>query len=405
MKALTCLLFMFQAVAPVISLNESELKLIGEILQFGNFDIHLISDSNVGSKDFIQLMKMAAERGRTLINGLPKVTKSNCSQQNESKYEMEKRPKMLLMIHLTESHMKSVLESAESSIIKCPLLIKPGLFQASNMFVNLESTSANKTETEFGSHREVRRHKMANYIERQKELFVIYSYNVCRQKWEVHSTWPSNGGEPLTLFRGMENLKDCLLKVGSIPYDFYTYADEVENATNPRELYSNRRGYDINILETICQRIHCSISYSNPLVLEWGRIANGSFEGLVRDVIEEEVDIIVSVIVVYYYRSRVIQYSHFFPILDGVKFATKKGEETQNILILLEVFDPRIWLLYLLSLLFVSFVLWRISEMEMRAPDKTPWSNLRSSLWSNFSLMVGDGQTCDDKIQKAWGLR
>jgi len=74
---------------------------------------------------------------------------------------------------------------------------------------------------------------------------------------------------------------------------------------------------------------------------------------------------------------------------------------------LLHVFDPMIWLAYMVSYLVVSLALWRIYLLESKVKVMLayPWCTLRDSLWSNYAILVGDGQLFDDLIENAWSLK
>ncbi len=71
--------------------------------------------------------------------------------------------------------------------------------------------------------------------------------------------------------------------------------------------YVNRTGFDISMINEVCDLLHCTMDYSNPSDLIWGSLVNKSeFTGHMREIVDEKVDLAIAGVIITYDTNLVI---------------------------------------------------------------------------------------------------
>jgi len=281
-----------------ISLTIYEIDLLDSLFALNGFDVSVILDNEMSAIDY----KVIMERSNSLSWTLGSFKPHNC-EHDFHLYHRVKRPKLIVFLYLSNSSMDNVMQQMESSVIKCNLEIRPGLFHFNNKLVNIVQDKT--TYSQFDKNKHVMSKTNAYIFEKHRELFFAYDYLFCNSKWQKTRILKP----PLTdaAFNSVGSpVNGCHFTVGSMPTnDYHTFAREVAEPKSPRHLWTDRGGFDVLILEHACQHMGCSVDYVNPLDFEWGRIVDEKFTGMVGDIVNEEVDIIISAIGVSHERLKV----------------------------------------------------------------------------------------------------
>jgi len=289
---------------------ESDFRLLESLLEMENYDTHIFLNQDTNPVVYKRLM----EGSQSISWSLDDIQLQDCDNPAVL-YEESKRPKLILLYHLTNESMNEAMTSLEASVTDCPLEIRPGLFHASNLLVYIPADDSERLK--FGQNRHVQRQANAFIFERKDDKFLTSTFDFCQGIWRHLRVLDPY--ETIHLASEEDKLSGCKLRVGNMPYDYYTIAKEAENPASPRHFYTERRGFDVWILEHAGLKLGCRFEYLNPPDFTWGQIVEGQFSGMVGDLVREEVDVITGGITIHLKRANVRLYRLLSTVLLDVK--------------------------------------------------------------------------------------
>ncbi len=122
------------------------------------------------------------------------------------------------------------------------------------------------------------------------------------------------------------------MRVSCMPYSYLSSADEKTSPEDPRKRWDNYIGYQVlrkahikcdiyctnysylkvDWIRVACQKLDCTLEFSNPESLLWGSIENGSFTGHFKEMADNKVDLITGGNILTFYRSLVSLEMHIY---------------------------------------------------------------------------------------------
>lgn len=124
---------------------------------------------------------------------------------------------------------------------------------------------------------------------------------------------------------------------------------------NEKKIWTVIGGIEGQIVETLSDQFNFTPNYINCHGVWGAQQENGSWNGIVRMLIDQQADIGIGGVSVTYARSRVIKYTYPH-MLDTVTFVTsmpKNDHHKNDSLWLLRPFEIEVWYFFLLSLFFL----------------------------------------------------
>lgn len=152
------------------------------------------------------------------------------------------------------------------------------------------------------------------------------------------------------------------LRIGvteSVPYTFYKRdprTKEVLLDANNRPIYE---GYCIDLIDEIARRMNFSYELVEPSSGKFGdRLNDGSFDGLVGDLIKGETDLIVAALKMTAEREELIDFVSPYFDQTGILIVMKKPVPDTSLFKFMTVLRLEVWLSILGALIITAFVIW-----------------------------------------------
>ncbi|XP_071081190.1 glutamate receptor ionotropic, kainate 2-like [Haliotis cracherodii] len=155
-------------------------------------------------------------------------------------------------------------------------------------------------------------------------------------------------------------------------------------------------GLCIQLLQELAKQLNFSYTLVEPEDGEWSRVLNGSWTGLVKLLVDEEVDLVVAPMAVTKSRSTVIDVTLPFFYVNSALIFAKQDPNTNKWLTLLSLFRYEVLICILVSLIFSTVFVFLIEEV-------TPvhsWTDDRPTdmptrygdiLWYHFGALMANG--------------
>ncbi len=176
---------------------------------------------------------------------------------------------------------------------------------------------------------------------------------------------------------------------------------------SPTNVYRNYWGFEIDMLETIAEELNFTYTIENPPDLLWGHITgDGTWDGLVNLTAKNQVDLIMSDILIVYSRMQVLDgmipfdSDYLVPCVPLPKLLPK-------ILALVYPYDWSVWIIIFLSMFVVTAATYLITtiERDIVGQPLSAWSSYGSALWYSYGTLMGEAITRDTKSDKANSIR
>ncbi|XP_070180273.1 ionotropic receptor 25a-like [Littorina saxatilis] len=164
-------------------------------------------------------------------------------------------------------------------------------------------------------------------------------------------TWTHGSG-----WQTDESIKDRLddpsiIRVATIESPPFVFRTDDENGTH----YS---GYAIDVLDEITKRMNISYRFIEPSDGMFGaRLPNGTWNGVIGDILSGSVDIAVGSLTVSAEREEVVDFTTPFYEFVGIEILVKEVPKEQNLLFFVTVFSEPMWGAWFGVLLLTGFLL------------------------------------------------
>ena len=133
---------------------------------------------------------------------------------------------------------------------------------------------------------------------------------------ETTYLWKAEEGlkDPSMIFLSQKEFQgfEFLATVNVLPP--FVIADPIppEERVLPLQQFKNYRGYEIDVWNALSQYLNFKINWINPPKDGWGRFeANGSWNGMMKQVMTDEADFQVSIMIIHFMGSQVNQNENF----------------------------------------------------------------------------------------------
>jgi hypothetical protein len=149
-------------------------------------------------------------------------------------------------------------------------------------------------------------------------------------------------------------------------------------------------GYEIFVLKTASEFLNFTYDISNPADLEWGKVTNQTWSGMVGDIVRGQVDFGLGALVTGS-RLRVVEVS-VITEMDKMVFASAKPRPYFDRYTLAHPFAVEVWLCYILSTFVMAVLMAVLVKQEhlfigQSAIGKSSWFVFGSTLSQEIKLV------------------
>ncbi|XP_076468083.1 glutamate receptor 2-like [Babylonia areolata] len=174
----------------------------------------------------------------------------------------------------------------------------------------------------------------------------------------------------------------------------------VENANGePAVNGKHYEGYCIDLLKEVAKKV--KFDYSLNVQMGYGKVENGSWTGMVGELVRKERDIAVAPLTITQDRERVVDFTKPF-MNTGISIMIKKPDRQKpGVFSFMEPLDTFVWLCIAVGFLAVSFVLffvgrfspyeWQVSEEAGKEPFATNAFTISNTLWFSLGALMQQG--------------
>ncbi|KAK7098045.1 hypothetical protein V1264_004935 [Littorina saxatilis] len=158
-------------------------------------------------------------------------------------------------------------------------------------------------------------------------------------------------------------------------------------------------GYCIDLLKMVAERVN--FQYSLHVQNQYGSTVNGSWTGMIGELVRKERDIAIAPLTITQERERVVDFTKPF-MNTGISIMIKKPDRQKpGVFSFMEPLDTWVWLCIAMGFLAVSFVLffvgrfspyeWQVSEEGGKEPSATNTFTISNTLWFSLGALMQQG--------------
>ncbi|XP_076447090.1 glutamate receptor 2-like [Babylonia areolata] len=241
-----------------------------------------------------------------------------------------------------------------------------------------------------------------DFIKRKRAVYNIDVYRLrFKQKMQKTETWKSTdlALDTLGVVLPTDITVNKTQKVTTVLEDPFVQEVLENKGGEPAVGGKHYEGYCIDLLKMVAER--ANFQYSLHVQGGYGAVVNGSWTGMVGELVRKEQDIAVAPLTITEERERVVDFTKPF-MNTGISIMIKKPDRQKpGVFSFMEPLDTWVWLCIAVGFLAVSFVLffvgrfspyeWQVSEEGGKEPSATNTFTISNTLWFSLGALMQQG--------------